>query len=377
MLSSSRGSFAVWVALLVCLGGCGVEVVEQGSGTPTPIESDKRGEAPQGNTPAPEEAGQDPSDGAPDEDALDGDSTQPLPPPVVTPDGLDPVFLPHESRKEIIVGAIRDAKREILAGLYLVTDNTITNALVSAAERGVTVRVVIDDSDNTRSANNVSMPKLTAAGAQVVKATGFVHHHAKYMLIDDELGFVMTCNFTNSSFTSNREVIVRVAEPRLLDELAIVFEADFAHADLTLPETQLVLSPDNSRERLSGMVSNAKQRVFVAMQYVDDNSMVYRFIAAKRAGVDVRVLIADPSRYGNHGDAQWLKDQGVAVKYLPLPMYLHEKVIVADDTAFVGSVNMSYTSLTSNREVGVVGDEAFTSTLMQGLEADWQSAVDY
>ena len=52
--------------------------------------------------------------------------------------------------------------------------------------------------------------------------------------------------------------------------------------------------------------------------------------------------------------ATFLGGKGIPVKYAIAQFYLHAKLIIADGVAFVGSENMSPTSLTQNREVGAL-----------------------
>jgi len=58
-------------------------------------------------------------------------------------------------------------------------------------------------------------------------------------------------------------------------------------------------------------------------------------------------------------------------------LVLHEKVIVADAVAFVGSENLTSTSLDHNREVGVMGDGDFRDTLLSSLQGDWATAAPF
>jgi phosphatidylserine/phosphatidylglycerophosphate/cardiolipin synthase-like enzyme len=54
-------------------------------------------------------------------------------------------------------------------------------------------------------------------------------------------------------------------------------------------------------------------------------------------------------------------------------LYMHAKIIVADEQkAFVGSENISTTSLDRNRELGVlIADSNVINTLQQTFQQDW------
>src|SRR5262249_25271948 len=93
-------------------------------------------------------------------------------------------------------------------------------------------------------------------------------------------------------------------------------------------------------------------------------------IAAKKRGVTVRVIVED----GSDPVVATFKSAGIPVE-TPGNYYLHAKLIIADSVAFVGSENMSLTSLTKNREVGalVFEPDAFAPIQAQ-FETDWSGS---
>jgi len=60
------------------------------------------------------------------------------------------------------------------------------------------------------------------------------------------------------------------------------------------------------------------------------------------------------------------------VKYAVSQFYLHAKLLIADGVAFVGSENMSTTSMTQNREMGALVFEPDQAAVIQNqFNADW------
>jgi phosphatidylserine/phosphatidylglycerophosphate/cardiolipin synthase-like enzyme len=101
--------------------------------------------------------------------------------------------------------------------------------------------------------------------------------------------------------------------------------------------------------------------------------------ARKQAGVDVRVLLADPGWIDRNADAaQFLRQRNIPVKYLSTPG-IHAKALLADGTRlYVGSINLSYTSLTQNREVGVVLTEpAAAQAFSRTFDGDWAAGTSF
>jgi phosphatidylserine/phosphatidylglycerophosphate/cardiolipin synthase-like enzyme len=87
------------------------------------------------------------------------------------------------------------------------------------------------------------------------------------------------------------------------------------------------------------------------------------------------VILADPADFSeNQATATTFANQDVEVRFAT-SFDLHAKLIVADGVAFVGSENMSPTSLGSNREVGVlVTEPAATAAITSQFDADWASS---
>ncbi len=300
-----------------------------------------------------------------------------LPPGILAPDAW--YITPDASSETMLVNAIGNAQSSIRVGMYLLTETTLANALVDAAARpGMTVTVVIDNSDQTASYNATNLGKLTTGGVKVVDAVGVTYHHAKYMVVDSNDAYVMTSNWTYSSFNSNREVLMHLTAPAAVAELVGIFDADAAQQPPSLPsQSDLVVSPFNSRDKIADLVGSAKQTLWIGIEEAGDYTMNGLMADRVSAGVDVRVLLANPSEAtGNTHTAAQLTSLGVTVRYLPSP-YLHEKIIIADDRVFCGSENLSTTSLDHNREVGLIGNGDFLAAMQTQFQADWQDGVSF
>src|SRR6185295_12014234 len=101
------------------------------------------------------------------------------------------------------------------------------------------------------------------------------------------------------------------------------------------------------------LVQSAKTSIDIeSMQYADYD-VQKAVLARKAAGVTVRVLVADPSWITANAQAGTeLVGKGIAARWLGSPS-VHVKAIVVDGArAYLGSENISYTSLTKNREIG-------------------------
>jgi phosphatidylserine/phosphatidylglycerophosphate/cardiolipin synthase-like enzyme len=311
-----------------------------------------------------------------DDDAVDppdagGDAglgcaaTDPRDPPTTTfvgPTGL-------ESRMtELIDGAVSSLELQ----MYLFTVDELADRVIAAHQRGVEVRVLLDPDHE---GNGAVRAQLSGAGVPVRDApSGFEFAHAKYLVIDGETAVITSANFNFGALSSERNYGAITRDPDDVADLAAIFDADWDGGALDLACTRLVVSPVNSRQNLLGLIGGAEATLDLSVIYMSDSTLRGAVIAAHDRGVAVRVLLADPDDFPENADtATTLANQGVEVGYAT-SFDLHAKLIVADGVAFVGSQNLSPTSLNENREVGVlVTEPAAVAPIEAQFEADWAS----
>jgi hypothetical protein len=212
---------------------------------------------------------------------------------------------------------------------------------------------------------------LAAHGVQVRwSSPTFTYTHAKYLVADDQSAWIGTMNWTTSAFRSNREFGVLDTDPTVVHQAEGVFSADWAHVPYRGPAGALVLSPVNARATLAALITHARHTLEVYAEEVQDQELVADLAAAARRGVRVRVVAAGAAAAGV------LRAAGVAVVIRQSP-YIHAKAIVADTGAvFIGSEDLSATSLDHNRELGLVlHDEEAIATVERAFDADFGGAT--
>ncbi|HVN26325.1 MAG TPA: phospholipase D-like domain-containing protein [Candidatus Paceibacterota bacterium] len=130
--------------------------------------------------------------------------------------------------RDALTALIGSATRSLLVYNEEMADPGIVGSLAAAAERGVTVRIVMTWSPEWKSA----FETLTAAGAgvRIVAAHDVPYIHAKMILADGARAFVGSENFSATSLDENRELGIVVANPGITQPLAATFEADWVAA---------------------------------------------------------------------------------------------------------------------------------------------------
>jgi hypothetical protein len=148
----------------------------------------------------------------------------------ITPgDGDDLVWSPTDSQTHLLA-LVNGAQHTLDVQEEEFSDTQLVDAIVSAAQRGVTVRLVLENEDNDY-ASEIS--QVEAAGAKVktyTSSTGF-YIHAKAIVADYGTStakvFVGSENMTSNSLNDNRELGLIVSDAGVLSGVESTFTADF------------------------------------------------------------------------------------------------------------------------------------------------------
>jgi cardiolipin synthase len=136
----------------------------------------------------------------------------------------------------------------------------------------------------------------------------------------------------------------------------------------------LVVSPTNAREQLLALMDGARVSLDLYAEVLRDPQLLDALVSAAERGVRVRIITSPSADFGAEMDA--LAASGVDIR-LSSSLYIHAKLIVVDgERAFVGSQNLSATSLDQNRELGIVVDDPVNlSRLTRTFSIDFRAAT--
>ena len=313
------------------------------------------------------------------------------------------------------VEPLRAADDRLLLAGYTLESGRVADLLVAAADRGVTVRVLIEGSPvggfSVRSARLID--RLVAAGVEVRVLDGdperFRFHHAKYAVADDR-AVVLTENWkasgtggrtnrgwgvvTDGSTSANASAgaagaSAGAAGSTTADHLAELFHEDatapdartwtafrqgaefhesgtakgtyparFDPPEATAADVELLTAPGNAANRMVARIDAADDRVLVLAPRTGgpDNRLVRALRRAADRGVDVHLLLSGAwyDREENRQLVEDFADEPIEVAVAePRGRYgkVHAKGVVVDDTAIVGSLNWNEGAATENREV--------------------------
>jgi cardiolipin synthase len=139
----------------------------------------------------------------------------------------------------------------------------------------------------------------------------------------------------------------------------------------------LIVLPEDTAQPILEALSAAKKSIQIRMFLFTDPGLTTAVIAAKRRGVNVRVML-NPARRGGESENDQTKDQlthaGIEVKDSnPAFQLTHQKSMVIDDElGFVESFNWETRDLTVTRDYAVVTTHRTEVAEMNAcFEADW------
>jgi cardiolipin synthase A/B len=140
----------------------------------------------------------------------------------------------------------------------------------------------------------------------------------------------------------------------------------------------LLVLPDDSPAAILAAIEGARHSLRIKMFVFSDPTLIDAVLAARRRGVDVRVMLNPARRNGeddNLDSRRVLGEGGIeVVDGNPAFALTHEKSMVVDDaTAFVKSLNWASENLTGTRDYAIItSHRREVEEIVACFEADWK-----
>ncbi len=302
-------------------------------------------------------------------------------------------FTPTASAQVDVMAGINGAKSSIHMLMFRLTEPKIIDALIAAKARGVDVQIILDSNSLAKEKPGGPSQVLGAGGVTVIKSSSqFSISHYKSFVVDGSMAYIMTMNLTRIA-DRVRDVGYMTADAEAVAFVEELFKVDADNAannsmnSPTKIPANMVISPVNSKERLSSLIKSAKTDLKVVVENLSYTDLIQDMIDAKARGVDVQVMLPRCNISNADFDlpaAKTLSDAGVNVRMMPPPdsvdlPYLHQKSMMIDGAkGFLGSENFSFNSIEKARELGLIFDDAsqvgqMTKIFMQ----DFDKSVSY
>ena len=136
------------------------------------------------------------------------------------------VVSPVNSRSDFNT-LIGSAKQTLLVTCEEMNDSGIEQDLVSAAQRGVKVEVILPAPSGSSSSSSSSGIATIKQGGVSVREDAQLYMHAKIIIVDGKEAFVGSENISTQSLDQNREVGIIVSDSGVLNTLQQTFQGDW------------------------------------------------------------------------------------------------------------------------------------------------------
>jgi cardiolipin synthase A/B len=191
-----------------------------------------------------------------------------------------------------IVKAIRGARRRIDICIFRFDLRDVEEALADAVrKRGVVVRALIAHTNRGGEGQLRKLEqRLLDAGLSVTRTNdSLLRYHGKYLVADDVL-HVFGFNFTRQDVGKSRSFGIATRDVRTVQAAVKLFEADMARNPYEASRSNLVVSPETSRQMLQQFLKGAKKELAIWDAKISDPQMVKLLKDLAARGVRVRVL---------------------------------------------------------------------------------------
>lgn len=293
-----------------------------------------------------------------------------------------------------VVSARIDAvQRTLDIAAYEFNSPALTEAVLRAVARGVTVRVVTDDEAGLHDEDS-TLPRLIAAGVPVVDDSRSALMHNKFMIMDGQYVLTGSWNLTiNDTYRNNNNALLLRSRTLVanyqteFDEMfinrqfgprspsntpyPIISQDGVAIQTLFAPEDDVIAAIDQLMSAATISID------FMAFSYTQADMGA---IMTERAGAGVRVR-GIFERTGSETEFSQLRPlfcgAGLDVRQDGNPFILHHKVIIIDGTTVLsGSFNFSANATRSNDEnLVIIRDPVLAAQYLLEFERQYARAL--
>ena len=145
------------------------------------------------------------------------------------------VVSPTNSRTDL-TAFINSAKSSLIVEAEEMQDTSIEQAIVSAAQRGVKVQVILPTPSSSSDSNAAGIATIKAGGAQV-EEDAQLYMHAKMMVADGSSAFVGSENISSNSLDNNRELGLIFSDTSIIGTLQTTFQQDWSASQAAVQQS--------------------------------------------------------------------------------------------------------------------------------------------
>ncbi len=290
-----------------------------------------------------------------------------------------------------LADAINQVQRTLDIAAFEFNDPVITAAVLAANQRGVVVRMVVDDVNGIKNADT-TLGQLTAVGIPVIDDNRSPLMHNKFMIMDSTTVWTGSLNFTvNGTYRNNNNLLSLRSQKIVQDyqnEFNKMFEqkkfggakpsnTPFSSFNQDGTSIQVLFAPeDRVVAALAVALSSATKSIrFMAFSFtLDDIAGVMQLKAQQ--GVSITGIFETTGSETKFSELTPLFCSGLEMKQDGNPYVFHHKVFIIDDKIVAtGSFNFSTSARDDNDEnMIIITDPDLALQYVEEFNRRWAEA---
>ncbi len=272
-----------------------------------------------------------------------------------------------------LIADIDNAQQSVDVAVFEYNLPGIRDALVRAAERGVRVRLALDEENLEKPAMAEWAGQIEQAGIPIAWEERTAFLHSKFVIVDEALVWMGSWNMTTNDTYRNNNNMLRITLPLLVAN----YSAEFAQmADGIFGNDKDALAPnpiinidstsienyfspqDRQAGRLVELLQDARSSIhFLAFSFTSDE-IGQAMLDRLAAGVTVQGVFEKRNAGGTGSEFDMLQQGGVDVWEDGNCYTMHHKVIIIDEQIVItGSYNFTGRAEETNDENLVIIDD--------------------
>lgn len=278
---------------------------------------------------------------------------------------------------------IGTATQSVKLTIYQLSDTGTEDALIASRKRGVQVQVLLDRAFHGEAVNAAAYQKLTAGGVDVRWAPAETIVHQKSLTVDAVAGgngsktAIGTGNIVSKYAATSRDFWIIDTDPADVAAVAATFDQDFTgQVSQAVSGPHLLWSPD-ARKAVAARIDATRSKVLATSEELTDRQVAKALERAATRGVRCRIIL--PAGATNADTIADVARAGCEIHHTSADstaLYMHAKILVTDgdsidgsgDSVLIGSMNLSTTSLSKNRELALTLDSHNAGPIVAAIE---------
>mgnify|MGYP001364631795 FL=1 len=123
-------------------------------------------------------------------------------------------FSPGDDCENAIVSCIKNAKHSVKICVFTISENLITNEIIAAKERGVSVTIITDNDKLNDKGSDIRWLADEGIRIRIDESSGHMHH--KFCIVDKETLLTGSYNWTKSAADRNQENLLVTEDSKMV-----------------------------------------------------------------------------------------------------------------------------------------------------------------